>query len=373
MTRKLISLLAITLTCLVLIGCTNTTTETTITETTVSTETTTLGTLSTPENLTSNNNIITWDAVANATNYLVYIGEDMFMTNDTEYTISVEGSYNIYIIAYADGYNNSEPSSTISVTLEFEHQVDFTVTIEDNTISWLAIDDSISYNVNINGTNYNTIELSYSLDEFDPGMLVVSVQALFPIGDSNFCNHIYFEYDLTDNDLIKVNYSINSTKDILIFDIDYSTYTYVTNEDGFILTLNEVVSSDDSYLTLQSDFVKSLNIGINHIFIVQGEYKTEIEINLTEKTDPYIITGTGIYTDGSVDIKFQLELFGGELYSVNGAAEDTVLYDFSQAVITIHKEFIAEKFLTEELFVLSFAINKDDTSVVGYMFFHLEE
>jgi hypothetical protein len=354
----------------VLIGCDNkTTTETTTASTTI---TTILEALEAPTNLVQNTNNISWDAVDNATEYEIHLDDSVFETSNTEYTISTEGSYLVYVVAKAIGWNDSDSSEVLTVELSYEHSVDFNKSLEGNTVSWDSIDNAIGYNVVINGVSHTVTNTTYTITGFDPGYLSITVQAVFPIGVSNFSDPLFYENNLTILDTVNVQYSINSDADIVIWTVDLTSNTIITNSHGERLDLNNVIINSDRYLTLNADYVKSLDLGDNSLFVIIGPNKTEVIINLTDKTVPYIISSTGIYTDGTEDISFQLELFDGSLYSVNGAAEDTVLYEMNGNVLTIQSEFIADKFLSTDTFVLSFVISKDDLSVVGYMFFHKE-
>lgn len=88
--------------------------------------------LATPQNVTANGTTVSWDEVANATSYAMLadgneIGILETGATDDGFRIAVdlttlpgwEGlspkSYNITIVAKADGYRDSEPSAAVSV------------------------------------------------------------------------------------------------------------------------------------------------------------------------------------------------------------------------------------------------------------------
>ncbi|PKK94803.1 MAG: hypothetical protein CVV60_04550, partial [Tenericutes bacterium HGW-Tenericutes-5] len=105
-------------------------------------------------------------------------------------------------------------------------------------------------------------------------------------------------------------------------------------------------------------------------YLINEDKKIPIKIMITEKAKPYIISQSVITTNGNMDVFFQFELFGGEFYSINGAKDDEVLYEINDNVLTIESSFIGDKFEINNSFILSYVINKDDDSVVGYLYFN---
>lgn len=79
--------------------------------------------LDTPSNLAIDANILTFDAVENATSYLI-IGDNIELTITTNTYTFDAGSYEIQVIAKAAGYLDSEPSE--SITFEVEASFDLT-------------------------------------------------------------------------------------------------------------------------------------------------------------------------------------------------------------------------------------------------------
>ncbi|MBI9008562.1 MAG: hypothetical protein JEZ05_00900 [Tenericutes bacterium] len=366
MTKIIKYILMICLTSSMLVSCTTNTTEV------ITTVTTTMATLEAPSNLIHNNNIISWDSVENATEYDIHINGNVFTTSNTEYTLTSEGTFEVTVVAIADNYFNSVSSEMLSFTLSFDHNVEFNLTLTDNILTWDAIDGAESYYVVVNGYGTAVDGTSHNVGGYGTGYLSVKVQAVFPIGSSDFSEPVYYESNLKDTDPVNVQYSINSVQDIILCTLNLTSNTIILNSDSEVIDLNDILINSDQYLTLNSDYITTLELGENSLFVIIGPNKTEVIITVTDKTNPYIISSTGIHTDGTEDIYFQLELFGGSLYSVNGAAEDTVLYEMNGYILTIESEFIADKFITEDFFVLSFVIKKDDTSVIGYMFFYKE-
>ena len=81
--------------------------------------------LATPQNVTASGTIVSWGAVENATSYEILVSGSSFGTVSTTSvdlsTLSgwaslTDGTYNITIVAKADGYRDSEASAAVSVT-----------------------------------------------------------------------------------------------------------------------------------------------------------------------------------------------------------------------------------------------------------------
>lgn len=66
-------------------------------------------TLDTPKNLAiSSSGVITWDAVENASSYVVTVGDKTYTVNETSYTVAnTNVDFNYSVAARADGYNDS--------------------------------------------------------------------------------------------------------------------------------------------------------------------------------------------------------------------------------------------------------------------------
>lgn len=66
-------------------------------------------TLDTPKNLAiSSSGVITWDAVENASSYVVTVGNKTYTVNETSYTVADTGvDFNYSVVARAEGYNDS--------------------------------------------------------------------------------------------------------------------------------------------------------------------------------------------------------------------------------------------------------------------------
>ncbi len=358
---KLLRRLSIVIVLLFLFGC-QTTTETT---------TTTTPKLDQPENLVFDG-VVSWDEVNNALSYDVYVNDDVVNVDDNIYVIEEEGTYSIYVIAKADGYINSEPSLTLDIEIDYENNLVFTINVSDDIVSWNDVEDASGYNLFLNGSKIEVEENSYDLENTDAGLLRISVQAVYPIGVSNVSQVFNYEYNLMETAKISFQYSIYSTIDIIVWNDIEPGNIYVQDLDLVFLDKDSMLSYSDTHLNIKSDFLIEQSVGLTSFYLIHGAYKTLVEVTLNEKTEPYIISSTVIRVDGSEDVSLQFELFGGSFYSINGSEGDNVLYEINDNILTIEKEFITEKYENYISFILSYAINKDDSTVIGYLFFYEE-
>ena len=81
--------------------------------------------LATPQNVAASGTTVSWGAVENATSYEILVSGSSFGTVSTtsedlstlsRWASLTDGTYNITIVAKADGYRDSEPSAAVSVT-----------------------------------------------------------------------------------------------------------------------------------------------------------------------------------------------------------------------------------------------------------------
>ena len=93
--------------------------------------------LATPQNVAASGTTVSWGAVENATSYEILVSGSSFGTVSTTSvdlsTLSgwaslTDGTYNITIVAKADGYRDSEPSNAVQYTVSSGYNVSLTLT-----------------------------------------------------------------------------------------------------------------------------------------------------------------------------------------------------------------------------------------------------
>ena len=318
--------------------------------------------------------VLRWDEVTNAVSYDVHIDENISEVSDNYFIFLSEGEFDVYIVAKAPGYIDSEPSDTLRVVVDYEEEIDFQYTLDGNIISWNEVENAVSYNLYINGIKYDLDNNYYDFSNLESGVLRVSVQAVYPVGVTNLSDIFNIAHDLILDEEILFQYSIYSNTDLIVWK-KFLGSLYVMDSEGVFLESDEVINYAEDSLTILSSFVKLQEVtgedGDPFVFyLINEDKKIPIKIMITEKAKPYIISQSVITTNGNMDVFFQFELFGGEFYSINGAKDDEVLYEINDNVLTIESSFIGDKFEINNSFILSYVINKDDDSVVGYLYFN---
>lgn len=329
-----------------------------------------------PDNLVFDG-VLSWDSVENALSYEISINGELDEVTDNFYVFDSEGTYDVFIIAKAPGYLSSDSSDVLNLVINYENEIEFSFSIDDSIVSWNEVDDALSYNVFIFGTKYETEDVFFDISSFDSGVIRLTVQAVYPIGVSNISDVFTVANDLILVDEIFFQYSIYSSVDLILWE-DFNGPLYVMDSDGEYLDLETVLSIETEGLKILSSFVKLQEVtGEDEepftFYIINGDEKIPFRITITENYKPYIISQSVVTTDGTKDVKFQFELFGGSIYSVNGTKTDDVLYEVNGNILTIEAEFIEGKFASNNSFVLSYAINIEEDSVIGYLNFHLSE
>jgi len=323
--------------------------------------------LDSPSNLDFQELLI-WDEVENATGYDVYLNDIAFHSDQNYYVISEEGVYDIYVVAKANGYENSDPSITLeSLRLEYENIINPVISISGNAVTWTDIDDAISYNVVINGVLTNTAITGIVL--VPTGIFSVSIQAVYPIGTSNISAPVFLALDLETEATMQFQYSRNSIDDLLLCDVMFLGDVYLEDDSGNIIESTGTLTYSNDYRAISSAFISTQTTDTIEFNLLVGTKRIPVEITISDKDTPYIMSSSIIIADGTKDIQLQFELFDGEVYSINGTSEDTVLYSVAGSVLTIEKEFIAEKFIESDAFTLSYVLNVGDDSVIGYLHF----
>jgi hypothetical protein len=331
----------------------------------------TLDQLDTPENLRFED-LLRWDEVEHATNYIVYINDVGYPVSDTYYVIAEQGDYSIYVVALAGNYEDSEHSDIFELTLFYENIIAPDISISGNTIEWDVVDDAVSYNVFLNGVKNEVTGTEFLLDT--SGVYEVSVQAVYPVGKSNVSESVIIDYDLSTEPIQRYQYSLQSTGPLNLLNGDLYNTLYVKDADGNFLDSNDVLIKMGDAYSIKSSFITGNPVGVFECYVLNNDSIIPIEITIYDKDTPYIMSSSIIWTDGSEDIVLQFELFTGEVYSINGTVDDTVLWSAIDDTIIIDKDFINGKFQanSNEEFSLSYVINIGNDSVIGYLHFRYE-
>lgn len=135
-----------------------------------------------PENITFSSGVLLWNDVENAERYQVKINdESMTIVNNFIDGLVEEGTYNIEVIAKAEGY---EDSSVGTFTFEIDYDQDATIsfTRQNDILTWTEIEDATHYFIVVEDT-FEFIragENTHDISSINADSL--TVQAVFPDG-----------------------------------------------------------------------------------------------------------------------------------------------------------------------------------------------
>ncbi len=150
-------------------------------------------TLATPDGLTLDYNILSWNRVEDADGYVVWVNGEEYtsQTNFLELSLS-DGEYEIKVKAISSGkYSDSEYSESIFYTATADKNVDRLSTPSilgidgRGQITWSMVGNSLGYRIFSNNSLIHTVAgqntTSFVLDILEPGTYSIQIQA---IGDN---------------------------------------------------------------------------------------------------------------------------------------------------------------------------------------------
>jgi formylglycine-generating enzyme required for sulfatase activity len=147
--------------------------------------------LAAPTNLQINGTTLTWDAVTNASSYMVDIDGTEYPSASASFSLSVLTNYKNYTIkvkALGDGeaYTDSVWSSTKSYSLPEPQGIPALATpvnlqINETNLTWDVVADAVKYSVDINDMENVAAANSYSLSALTVGTYMIRVKA---VGDN---------------------------------------------------------------------------------------------------------------------------------------------------------------------------------------------
>ncbi len=146
-------------------------------------------------------NVITWDAITNASGYRVYENGSILYNhiNKNIYEISVEetGTYTYQIVAfnqrglYEDSDKSNEVSYSFSKPVELVAPV---ISLIDKTVSWATVEGATSYNIYSNGEFLIEVTAtSYTLSFSEVGGYNIQVQAKRGVDVSSLSNAVVYK------------------------------------------------------------------------------------------------------------------------------------------------------------------------------------
>jgi len=172
--------------------------------------------------VTLDGDVAKWDAVANATEYVIYVnGEEVVKQAETSYAMTAGTKLTVKAVGNEALYNDSAESNAVVLKGTLAAPV---VTLEDNVATWTAVANATEYVIYVNGEEFATqAENSYEMTA-GTKLTVKAVGDAELFDDSVESNEVVLK-----GDLAKPEVTLNGY---------VASWTEVANATSYILTVN---------------------------------------------------------------------------------------------------------------------------------------
>ncbi|QLY39854.1 hypothetical protein HF295_02855 [Hujiaoplasma nucleasis] len=158
-------------------------------------------------------------------------------------------------------------------------------------------------------------------------------------------------------------YSIYSTQDIRILHLDITPDVLVYDMNGDEIPVDDVLYENNGY-AIKSSYVLGQSSSLVEFDLVFNQQITRVSITINSKEVPYIISSTSVYTDGTVDLLFQFELFDGEINQIDGNNLEASDYLITDNALIIFSDYVSEMFIDNNAFMINYTLY-DDMYIIG--------
>lgn len=328
--------------------------------------------ITTPSNINYHNELLTWDAVPEATGYQCIIDSFVYEVSDTYFDTSVlpMGIHDVKIITVI-GSRYSEPSENYTFTIIRDLVPPSNIHIEEDTLLWDAVPLVIGYIVEINGIQENVKVTSFSLSDlprnafYDITVTSIYTNNCFSHPSSIFSYHTFI-------DAFEVwEYAYHKGQEAPLT-IDLRTLSSAVialhDEEDEELPSDDVVIGDDE-ITITSTFLESYSYGEYTYSLFTSEGKIIIHLTIGDARKPHII-GTGDYTfQPSTPIISTFELYDGQIIGIVGGTIGEGDYVIEGNTLTLLSDYLDREFssTSRNLLLLSITIESEVHLVITYI------
>ena len=173
-----------------------------------------------------------------------------------------------------------------------------------------------------------------------------------PIGDDIT---IFAKWRLPIGSNRSFKYSLNSSFDLILFDLDHDSRL---TSDVELTTLNGQV-------IIENEVIKTFNVGVNTFEIQVDSEVVLIKLEITEVTKPYVINVHSLTFKEGIDVTLQLELFDQIFISLSHNEMTTDDYTWDNGTLTITATYL-ETVLTDEnnvVMILQYMLDSNYSSI----------
>lgn len=341
-----------------------------------------------PRNITINRNILTFDSVEGAVTYSLSINGEITTITDTTYSFDADGDYRVRVQANSGDGNIADSlfSDALVFKVRFLNYPE-DIEIRNNQVYFTKDKDADSYDVEINGEVFNTLE---DLPPYlEPGTYEIRVQARSSIyNESEFSPVVTVVLDKTSRIYSTHNYqySVNSNFELPLYGYQIPGLNYIeileTAYDGDVLVeMESLQERSDFYAASRSIYfstsymnylVTKLNqtaseAKLNVSYLIRTNLGThEINLEINRLTTPYSFNGQKQLTNFKDDVYFNFETFDYIFVRVEGYEITLKDYSFEDGTLIIFMEYLLNTYSTMRTATsLEFSVifEKDDTQI----------
>ncbi|MDD3712718.1 MAG: hypothetical protein PHZ28_04390 [Candidatus Izemoplasmatales bacterium] len=164
----------------------------------------------------------------------------------------------------------------------------------------------------------------------------------------------HYQYSTFSTENIKILH-LDMTEDVLVYDKSMNEL----NKDDILYLNNQKYEIKSTYILNETDEIVEFYLEFNN-------QRTLVKITKSAKEVPYIISSTLVEADGTKDLSFQFELFGGSVKQISATEMMENDYEVVGNILTINKEYIASMLETEDEFIINYALETDQL-VIGFI------
>lgn len=220
----------------------------------------------------------------------------------------------------------------------------------------------------INNNIYEVHANQYVYQDEEAGLLEVTLQGIYPIGETVVSNTLYVEHELQETTLL-FQYSKHSIQDIQIVNLDLVDFV-VFDEMKTKIENIEIVINQNS-LEILSTYIKETDTNKVILYLYEGNRKIKLVITIHDKDEPYLISSSSVKTDIYEDIVFQFELFDGFIKQIYGQDLSESDYTVSGNILTIKSEYILRQYENQQPISITYTLEQDHI-VFGFLVIDLD-
>jgi len=327
-----------------------------------------------PENITYNNDLITWDSIQDAISYNVILNDEETLLDEPSFDVSnlPNGEYNILI--YAIYEDNTEVFSPFSFTIHRNYTSPMNLSISDHILSFdssylttyqLFIDDILITTFNTTSIDLSTYTQLYNT--YDIKVVAIYDDTSYPSETLIYNTHIKLDLDQ------EMTYELRSSEEIS-FDFDHLDQIIRIEKNQTIIA-DTLYTATTTSLTFNKNLFFYPSYGINTYEVYTNSGYFLITITVIETDRPHLYSSSSVNYQSGQDITLEFNLLGGSFIKVEGNDISNQDYTFDDELLIINASYvesILESNPDRSTIILSYQLQKDQNSYTGLIFIYID-